>query len=326
MRTLARILWKTYRFELVSVILALGLLAAAASVEAVRLEAAKPSPQCWDAAFAADEMGDDLGGSPACPSREPWFALNRETGQMLGAFTFLPLLAGALLGSVIVSREIEHRTTQLAWSLGPSRRRWLAERVLPMLAILLVLLLAVAVAADALEAGRSIGVDPRASLHEYGDRGIALVARGLGAFALALLLGALIGRQLPALIASATLALVLLVGINSAFPFGLEPRLLDEAARPRGSFEQDATLLVRQARQRADGTIVSIDEALAMAPKDADEETTHTWMLANFEKVEFRYVGDQLLEVELREAALLGALALLALAATFPVVERIEPS
>ena len=63
-----------------------------------------------------------------------------------------------------------------------------------------------------------------------------------------------------------------------------------------------------------------------MAPQGADEESTHTWMLANLEKVELCCVGDQLLEVELREAALFGALALLALTATFPVVGRIEPS
>jgi hypothetical protein len=115
-------------------------------------------------------------------------------------------IAGLILGVPVVAREIELRTTDLAWSLALRRGRWLIARLLPML-LLAVLGLGLlgylgSLFFDALKVG---GEPPH--IHEVGSQGYTLVARGVMGLGIALLVGAIIGRTLPALLVSAILTL-----------------------------------------------------------------------------------------------------------------------
>ena len=69
-----------------------------------------------------------------------------------------------------------------------------------------------ALAADRLAAARMPGQDSAQSFQFYAMRGWAFVGRGLVAYAVAVAVGAIIGRALPALILSSVLAVAILVG------------------------------------------------------------------------------------------------------------------
>ena len=80
--------------------------------------------------------------STACRSAIDWGNLLGGTVGILSAVaTVTPFAAGIFLGAPLLSREIEHRTAHVAWSLSASRRSWLSRRTMPLLAVLLVALL-----------------------------------------------------------------------------------------------------------------------------------------------------------------------------------------
>ena len=122
----------------------------------------------------------------------------------------LPPLVGLFLGVPVVAREIELRTTDLAWSLALRRSRWLLTRLLPMLAFALVALrgpgsswarrlfsaIAVGRAVTGPDRGRLAGPDA--------GRPAAFMALGIG-----VLVGALVGRTMPALLVAAIVVLAL---------------------------------------------------------------------------------------------------------------------
>ena len=64
-------------------------------------------------------------GSTCFTGVYPW--LNRIARLSVSIVPVFPLVAGLLAGGPIVARELESGTARLAWSLGPSRLRWLAH-------------------------------------------------------------------------------------------------------------------------------------------------------------------------------------------------------
>jgi hypothetical protein len=219
--------WKQYRFELVSIVIAIAVLTVVAAANAVLLNQAQPSLVQLGVCTATDNSLE----APDCANVGFWLSLrDTEIFRLLGA---MPLVAGIVLGSVLVSREIEHRSAELGWSLSGSRTTWLMERVIPVGIVLVVLLAALGVAAESLEAARYPEVDPRSSLHEFGNRGPLLVMRGLAAFGIAVLAGAVAGRQLPALLLSGALVVVLAYGLAWTFPYGTNWQWVPRRKRER---------------------------------------------------------------------------------------------
>lgn len=318
MGTMLWLLWKQYRFELASVAVAIGAITAAAVWITVRLDEIRPVQECLDYWM---ERGSNRAG---CEDVRPWLRrLNDEGGGITGALAFIPMISGLLLGSVLVSREIEHRTAQLSWSLSASRRRWLAERVLPVAALLAVLLGALAVAAELLQGASDPSVDPRATLDGYGLRGLPLVARGMAVLSVAVLLGALFGRQLPALILAGALSVAGAWVILGAFPFGAPTEWIaadDEGYTMMNSAEGRA---VRFGFRSDDGTILDWDEAYALAPPGLSDP--EQWIYRNLTPVQEMVRAERLLEIELRESAILLTGAGVALLGAFLVVERRRP-
>jgi hypothetical protein len=121
-----------------------------------------------------------------------------------------------VLGAPILTREIEQKTAMIAWPLAASRLRWLAWRTLPVLLVAFVLIGVMAFAAEQLAQAyfphHDIGFD------RHGSRGISLVTRATLMLAVALLLGAVIGRLLPALMIGIVLAAAISPALDAVVP------------------------------------------------------------------------------------------------------------
>ena len=148
-----------------------------------------------------------------CIGTEDFLTRNEElAGKVMAAMAVLPLLLGILVGVPLVGSEIETRTATIAWSLGPSRRRWLTVR-LAILGVGLAIVLAIpAIAAQVLENVRPnyADYDPSTTvLIDYGLRGPLVVLRGLAAFSIGVATGLVLGRVLPALLVAGVAVVVL---------------------------------------------------------------------------------------------------------------------
>jgi hypothetical protein len=107
---------------------------------------------------------------------------------------------GLIAGIPLVARDIEHGTAQLAWTLGRSRTRWLLRRIAFGVLVAVVLLAGLAVMTDLLGAAMQPNDDLDRGFHFEGNRGLIIVARGILALGIGVLVGAMLGRQLPALL------------------------------------------------------------------------------------------------------------------------------
>ncbi len=293
-------------------LVAIGALATAIVIVTVRLDEVRLSPAClqqwWQG--GSDENAD-------CSSAIATWSARREE-WMFWLLRAAPYMVGIVLGSILVAREIEHRTAQLDWSLSGSRGRWLLERVIPVLVVMVVALTCLATIAIFHESARMPGIDPRASFNEYGTSGLPVVVRGIVVFAGAVLLGSLVGRQLPALILSGALALLIAFGVSAAHPFGAPTEWVAEDAVE--SPMADST--VETGWRGQDGTILTYEAAAAGAPNPDD---AYDWVAEHYERVVRVLAGRQRPEVEFRETVLLGGLALAAVGAASVVVARRRP-
>lgn len=187
--------WRINRFEILFVLAVAALVAASAWVVAAQIRGlGLTDALCWprtqDAGYA----------TPACDRMmESFWPLTSQAALIRVVLTIAPALLGVILGVPVVARELELRTASFSWALTPSRWRWLLARFVPMLLVGVAGLVVVAWAGtmlfDALWLGR-YGPD----LTEVAAEGVALVARGLAAVAVALLIGSLVGRTMPALL------------------------------------------------------------------------------------------------------------------------------
>jgi hypothetical protein len=129
-------------------------------------------------------------------------ALN-TVGTPAAIATFVtPIVVGIVLGIALLARELEQQTTNFAWSIAPSRAVWLRDRLIPILLLVVVLGFVGGWLGDIFQSLRTHTVDPWANFEALGLRGPVIAAVALLVFGIAGLVGALVGRQLPALIIS----------------------------------------------------------------------------------------------------------------------------
>jgi len=136
-----------------------------------------------------------------------------------GGMVVLPVVIGLFLGIALAGKEIDRGTTVFAWSLTPSRRRWLFGRVAPVAVVIVLASLAAGILADRLEGLRDPGVDPALTFEHLGIRGIVVAGETLLVFGIALAAGAILGRILPALLLALAVSIGAIVGgylINDA--------------------------------------------------------------------------------------------------------------
>lgn len=152
------------------------------------LAAAYPECDFFDPAFACQAAGQRFSGT-------------FSTAEIIIRNTWLAGFAiGLVLGVPLVAREVEHGTAQLAWTVGRSRVRWLIARVAfaVLVAVLLTALLAATTEVLATAMLPDINMSQDFNLH--GNRGPLIVGRAILGLGAGVLVGALLGRQLPALL------------------------------------------------------------------------------------------------------------------------------
>jgi len=107
---------------------------------------------------------------------------------------------GLVLGVPLVAREVEHGTAQLAWTVGRSRIRWLIGRVAFATLVTVLLTALLAVTTEVLAAAMRPDITTSQSFEHYGNRGPLIVGRAMLGLGAGVVVGALVGRQLPALL------------------------------------------------------------------------------------------------------------------------------
>jgi hypothetical protein len=234
------------------------------------------------------------------------------SGQLAG---FFPFIAGLLLGAPLIARELDKGTARLAWSLGPSRRRWYLQRVLPILVVVTVAGMVIGIVAEQLVALFAPDVDLANSFLGFHTRGVLLATSALLVASIGVAVGAVLGRQIPTLL----LALIL-AGLTVAAVAEVDKRLLvGESVRLTGQDTYGNDMVMDQGRfELPDGRLVTWDQMVAEDPTIMEREF-------NYPYVEFGIPRERYREIEAREAIAQVVLALGFLVVGGVVVGRRRP-
>lgn len=215
-----------------------------------------------------------------------------------------PLVAGLLAGGPIVARELESGTARLAWSLGPSRIRWLAQRAVPILAMVLVASLAIGLTAGALVHLLSPDIDLDRSFVGFRWRGPLVGVEAVLVATIALAVGAVLGRMVPTIV----LTLILLLGLSIAVDKVERTALVSEAVMASDqTYLWTASDLQLESRVRLpDGTILTYEEAFATRP-----EMNQPWTdQPPYQGLVLYIPGERYHDIERRELLAFAGLAL----------------
>jgi hypothetical protein len=151
--------------------------------------------------------------SLACRAVGQRFSDTFSTAEILIRNTWLAGFGiGLLLGVPVVAREIDHGTAQLAWSIGRSRLRWLIGRAAFAALIAIALSGALAVTTEILASAMLHEIDLSQDFNLYGNRGPLIVGQAMLGLGAGVLVGAVLGRQLPALL----LGIIVVGGLYAA--------------------------------------------------------------------------------------------------------------
>lgn len=316
----ALLTFRIHRFEAVALaILAAAVLGAAGGLW-LRLLAFNLPASCF---FSGDQF------DPGCAARQAevndYMALAGDIGMyVVLAIVILPFALGLILGVAIVSKEIERGTAALAWSISPSRRRWLAGVVGPAFVAVVVVSIAAGILADRLELARDPTVDPSRSLHSLGLRGAVLPAYAIAAFGIAIAVGARLGRVLPALLLAGALSVASVIGTTLAVDTMLrgefipieEPAMLEAQAFAAGRVF-DSQILT------PDGELIPWGEAYE---RFGDEINPDSFVFDPAYRPFYLMTPGQLYPIaEWRLAVILGAIGLMGIVLAFAIVERRRP-
>lgn len=301
------------RTELIAVAGLATLLLLAATGVAFRLLAFDLPPACLDPESTAVACRGRQFDAMAYQS----FASNWG-GAVAYVGAFLPAIAGVVLGIAAVAKELEQRTAVLAWSVSPSRRRWMLQRVVPLLGIVALLGLGSTQLFAAMARLQNPGAeDPlaNAAFELISVTGFGPMAGGVSAFGITVVIGAMLGRLLPGLLAAA--AFVLFASI--LVPQGNERLMANESIVTDAPFV-GAGRFIDSYPRTADGRILGWEEAYNLyADPETGEFGPEITMLSRYVPIEIypqvaaRYVLFHLL------------IGLFGLTLAFAVVERRSP-
>jgi hypothetical protein len=311
-----RLAFKMQRLELL-----LFLAAAVALVVASLLIArgASEARTAFDACYQASGTDANCSTSPSLNDFSQWGGFAR-----LGAF-LTPFALGLILGIPVVAREVEGRTAPIAWTLSRSRSRWLIQRILPLVVVVIVLAAAVGIGSEFVTRTNpfaDLAANP--GFADYTARGWMLPVRAVVVLVLAIAIGAMVPRQLPGLLLAVAVTIALFVGLSVCMdawmttearpiamdegrfgPFGDGPRIFDVA------YQNDAT-----------GEVITMNDFYnrygdVFVPEGEQPE--------GFTEVAIGIPGEQYGTWVLRESAILGAIALASGGLAGIVVQRRRP-
>lgn len=239
-----------------------------------------------------------------------------QTGISLAMYG-VPLV----LGVPLLTREIEHKTAMIAWPLAGSRLKWLAWRALPVLLVAAALIGLMAFAADQLAQAyfphSDIGFD------RHGSRGLSLVTRAMLMFAASALLGAIIGRLLPALLIGIALAVGISSGTDALLRSWAKPT---ELRQSESVFSGAFPLTYRLEFRTPDGSPMSDREYetyIQALYEDAAGGEPDPSLLP--QEVFYGVAASRYPEVLLRESVAIGGAAVMAAVLAAVVVQRRRP-
>ena len=330
MRTTIRILFKTFRFELIAIGLGCLVLAGGELVLHAQLEAVALPAECLQTqtSFGQQEIFSPGPSDPAVETaceikRTAFYEVDQHASEIIGFGSMLPVLAGILLGVAVVARELEAGTASLAWTLSRSRRRWYLTRALLLAAILTGILFVPALAADFMEHARQPLVDPAASFDNGALRGPIFVFRGVLTYGIAVVTGAILGRQLPAVIVTLALTLAVIIGFETAVVRW--ERSIAEWV-PSGANLSSADLMFDlQFRDRATGVIADQNDVINGAPQSNDGGPDFDWINSHYEYVSLVVPGSRYGYVVAAETGAMGAITIVLLGFGMLVVNRRRP-
>lgn len=297
------------RFELGFLGILMALVVSASFGVAAQLDALAPPAVCF-------EPYELMPPAECDETSSAFYELqNRFGGLLLALLVAVPLLAGAILGVTIVAREVERGTARLAWSMAPSRVHWYAVRLLPTLVVFGAVAFAAGVAADRLEGAVRPEMDMTTSFDAFGTRGVIVAGRAVFVFAIAVVVGSVMGRVLPALIVTAVIASVGIAGGTAVH----QSWLRSEAVVLEDFDWQDGDLYMDQRFRLPDGSIVGWDYFDGGEPPYDDDG------MPIYPEVVLGIPGERYWAVQWREmGALLGA-SFAALAAAAVITNRRRP-
>lgn len=251
---------KLHRIELlVAITVALVTALWAVWVEVRAAGVARPDANCISIWMT---VGPDVAGAACDGPMRAWGTILVQAGDNYRILTeFLPFVVGALVGVPIVAGEIEARTAGIAWSLSPSRTRWLMRQLTPIALVTGLAIAMAGLAAEAYEHDYETWSGGFRDVIHIGHYGYGLLARTLGVFGIGVGIGSLIGRQLPAFLIAVFLGLGFLTGlagVRDAWFASHETHVLGgEYGVPTG-----------WAYRAPDGTFLTREAATALAPPE----------------------------------------------------------
>jgi hypothetical protein len=322
----ARLAFRLQRFEVIVAIAVAVTVAVSAVVVRARLDAVGVPASCWQA-WVSSGFSDIPGDCNELIFR--WGLINgEEAAKVTVAMVVLPFALGLLLGVPLVGREIEGGTAPTVWTLSRSRVRWLVGRLAPILLLLVVLSGLLAVTSDVVWSGRNPW-QPLPNFSDPGLHGWVLIPKALAVFGVALLVGAAIGRMLPAIVVALALSLILWTIDATVMDAWLQGEAkqhavpmsstgnFDESLFPGGTYF--ATAWVGPSGE----ILFSQEEAMALAPPGTADPAT--WAYDNVPQVQMGVPGSLYPAYQLTEGLLFGVVALGTLIVAFPVVQRRRP-
>jgi hypothetical protein len=326
MMTQARLAFRLQRFEIVAVMVAAAVIGLSAIIVRLRLDAVGVPASCWDQWFG---QGGQVVGD--CNSlAQAFLSINEdEAGKVMAAMAILPLFVGLFLGIPIVAREIEAGTAPTVWALVGARGRWLVGRLVPVLLILVVSMGFLAIASDFLWAGRQPW-GPTPNMSDLGLHGPGIVAKGLAVFGLAVLVGAIIGRTLPAVLIGVVLCFFLYTGAQIAQSAWLQAEARNHVTTSTENPEQlfPGGTYFSQAWIGPDGQLIfDSQQAAALAPPGVDPYEWLSYGPANggLQTVQTGVPGSSYPAWVLIETIGFSLIGIVAIALVFPVVARRRP-
>jgi hypothetical protein len=192
--------------------------------------------------------------------------------QLLSLSWCAPFGMGLVLGVPLVSREIEHRTAGIAWSLSRSRAWWLARRLAFLVLVLVGLLAVLAIVSDILASALMPTLTMDSDFTWYGRRGVLIVARGLAALGVGVLLGAAIGRLLPALLLAALASVLLFTVASLGMDRWLEADAVLRPAMNASAFEKDGGRSLGSRIELPGGGVVTWTDLLRLGYSNVQED------------------------------------------------------
>ena len=310
---------RLHRWEILAAAAGVAILSAAMLWFAWQLRTlAATDPGCVDPAAYA----------PGCSQLGQRFYELGSKAEWLSYLSWLaPFAMGLVLGVPLVSREVEHRTAGLAWTMSRSRTGWLAGRAAFLILVMFVLLIVVAVVGETLASATMPAQHLDRDFAWYGRRGALIVVRGLASLGIGVLIGAWLGRVLPALLVAVFASVLVFSAISVGMDRWIEgDAILQKFHADRAGGRQLAERILLPSGELIDygelqrrGLAYEViqDDLLWAKPEDIG----HMDRLIGYD----RYLvvpGSRYPQIVLRESAAVGGAAVLFALAIILVVKR----